>query len=106
MELDDKDAKLERMEVVDGKDAYVLSFGDKKEVFYDKESGLKIKEVTKGEMMGQTFTAITSFSDYAEVDGIKFPYTINQATGPQEFTFKISKIVINEGRSEEHTSEL
>src|SRR5690554_3033557 len=100
MELDAKDAKLERMEAVDGKDAYVLSFGDKKEVFYGKESGLKIKEVTKGEMMGQTFTAITSFSDYAEVDGIKFPYTINQATGPQEFTFKISKIVINEGVSD------
>ncbi|MGB3345279.1 MAG: insulinase family protein [Aequorivita sp.] len=100
MELTAKDAKLERMEAVDGKDAYVLSFGDKKEAFYDKESGLKIKEVTKGEMMGQTFTAVTSFSDYADVDGIKFPYTINQATGPQEFTFKISKIVINEGVSD------
>lgn len=97
MELVAKDPKLERMEAVDGKDAYVLSFGDKKEVFYDKESGLKIKEVTSGEMMGQAFTATTSYSDYAEVDGIKFPYTINQSTGMQEFTFKITNVQINEG---------
>lgn len=100
MELAAKDAKLERIEAVDGKDAYVVSFGDKKEAFYDKESGLKVKEVTKGEMMGQSFTTISSFSDYSEVDGIKFPHTINHATGPQEFTFKISKIVINEGVSD------
>ena len=100
MELAVKDAKLERMEVVDGKEAYVVSFGNNKEVFYDKLSGLKIKEITHGEMMGQPFTATISFSDYAAVDGIKFPHTINQAIGPQEFIFKITKIAINEGVSD------
>ncbi len=96
-ELSAKNAKLERVEPVDGKDAYVISFSGSKEAFYDKESGLKVREVTTQEMMGQSVTSTISLGNYKEVDGIKFPFTLKQAAGPQEITFELSKVSINEG---------
>ena len=99
-ELSVKDAKLERVEPIDGKDAYVLSFQEGKESFYDKVSGLKVREVTTREVMGQSVTSTVSLENYKEVDGIKFPFTLKQAAGPQEITFETSKISINEGVSD------
>ncbi len=99
-ELSAQNAKLERVEPVDGKDAYVVGFPGNKEVFYDKESGLKVKETSTQEMMGQSITTTASFENYKEVDGIKFPFTIKQAAGPQEITFEISEVKINEGVSD------
>lgn len=100
MELNAKNAKLERVEPVDGKDAYVISFGSDKEAFYDKESGLKVKETSTQKMMGKSVTSTVSYGDYKEVDGIKFPFTIKQSAGPQELTFNINKVTINEGVSD------
>lgn len=99
-ELSVKGAKLERIEAVDGKDAYVISFEGGKEAFYDKASGLKVKEVTTQEAMGQSVTSTISFENYKEVDGIKLPFTIKQTAGPQELAFEISKVNINEGVSD------
>ncbi|MBT0606939.1 M16 family metallopeptidase [Aequorivita echinoideorum] len=100
MELQVKDAKLERMEQVDGKDAYVISTGENTEIFYEKESGLKVKQNTVTEMMGQTINATTTFGNYKEVNGIKLPYTIGQTAGPQVLTFNITDVKINEGVSD------
>ncbi len=100
MELNTKNVKLERVEPVDGKDAYVVSFGSDKEAFYDKESGLKVKETSTQKMMGKSVTSTVSYGDYKEVDGIKFPFTIKQSAGPQELTFNISKITVNEDVSD------
>lgn len=96
-ELNAKNAKLERVEDVDGKSAYVISQGEGEEASYDKESGLKIKEVSTQEMNGQKMATTILYDDYQEVKGIKFPFTIQQSAGPQELTFKISKVSINEG---------
>ena len=95
MELNAKDAQLERMEAVDGKDAYVISFGKSSEVFYDKETGLKVKETNTQEAMGQTATTTITYGDYKAVDGVKFPFLIQQSAGPQEINFKVDKIIIN-----------
>lgn len=100
-ELKAKDAKLERVEKVDGKDAYVLSYKNGKEVYFDKDSGLKLKEVMKQEMMGQTFTSTTSYEDYKEVKGIKVPFIIKQELGPQEITFNVKEVLVNEGVTDE-----
>lgn len=97
IELTAKEANLERVEPVDGQDAYVLSLGNGREAYYDKESALKVKEVSKQEMMGQSVSVITTYSNYKEVNGIKFPHTIGQIVGPQQFTFNITNIKINEG---------
>lgn len=95
MELNLKDAKLDRIESVDGKDAYVISVGKDQENFYDKETGLKLREVSTQEMMGQSITSTVNYSDYKKQDGIMFPYAIGQTAGPQELTFKIEKIEVN-----------
>ena len=43
----------------------------------------------------------TIYSDYREVEGVKFPFMIAQSMGPQSFEFKVSEIKVNEGVSEE-----
>ncbi|MCG2429888.1 M16 family metallopeptidase [Aequorivita xiaoshiensis] len=92
-ELSAKDAKLDRVE----EGAYVIVLEEGQEAFYDKESGLKVKEVSTQEMNGQKISTTIVYDDYTEVNGIKFPFTIKQSAGPQELTFKVSKVSINEG---------
>lgn len=92
-ELSAKNAKLDRVE----EGAYVIVLEEGQEAFYDKESGLKVKEVSTQEMNGQKISTTIVYDDYTEVNGIKFPFTIKQSAGPQELTFKVSKVSINEG---------
>ncbi|WP_310991486.1 M16 family metallopeptidase [Aequorivita marina] len=99
-ELDAKNAKLERLEDVDGNSAYVVALAEGQEAFYDKATGLKVKEVTTVEMNGQKVATTVRYDDYQEVDGIKFPFTIMQSAGPQVLTFKINNVSVNEGVSD------
>jgi predicted Zn-dependent peptidase len=88
---------LDGMEDVNGKKAYKVKVSEEKTLYYDVETGLKVQEVTKAEMMGQQMTTTTTYSDYREVQGIMFPYSIAQTVGPQSFEFIVSEIKINEG---------
>lgn len=93
-----KAGKLERIEAVNGKPAYVIKL-DKKEIFYDQASGLKIKEVEtvkgpQGEMQSPTI-----YSDYKEVNGIKFPHKMAKKMGPMNMEFIVKEIKINSGVS-------
>ncbi|NND88780.1 MAG: insulinase family protein [Flavobacteriaceae bacterium] len=102
MELTAEEAKLERMEQVDGNDAYVISFGNSgMEAYYDKSTGLKVKETNTEEQMGQQVKTATLYSDYQAVDGVMLPHTVIQSMGPREITFKVKEILINEGVSDE-----
>ncbi|MGO4913421.1 insulinase family protein [Leeuwenhoekiella sp. W20_SRS_FM14] len=98
--LDDETIKLEKIEKVDGKNAYVLALNDKKKAFYDTESGLKIKEETTQEMQGQTFVQTVLFGDYKEVKGVQFPTKLSQSMGPQNIEFTFSEVKVNEGVTE------
>lgn len=100
-ELTVGNAELEGIEAVDGKDAYVVKIDENSKSFYDVESGLKVKSVKTMSQGGQTMTIPTGYSDYQEVKGVKFPFMISQSMGPQSFEFKVSKILVNEGVSEE-----
>lgn len=96
-ELNAPNAKLVRAEQVNGKDTYVISFGDKdSEYFYDKESGLLVQQSNTVEAMGQTIVSTVVYEDYKTVDGIKVPHSIKQSAGPQELTFKVNEVLINE----------
>ncbi len=99
-ELTVKDAKLVRVEDVDGKSAYVVSLSENDEAFYDKATGLKIKEVSTTEMNGQKVATTVLYENYQDVNGIKFPFTIKQSAGPMELEFSVSKVSINEGVSD------
>jgi hypothetical protein len=82
---------LDGIEEVNGSDAYrlVLTYpsGKQSTQFIDVKSGLKVKET--GEQ------GVATFSDYREVDGVKFPYAISQQMGPQTIDMKVLTVKIN-----------
>jgi zinc protease len=100
-ELTPGDAKVMGIEQVDGKDAYAVALSDDTTAYYDVETGLKVQSVKTVSQMGQTMTVPTGFSDYKEVNSVKFPHKITQSFGPQNFEFNVSSIQINEGVTEE-----
>nr|WP_298331762.1 pitrilysin family protein [uncultured Christiangramia sp.] len=96
-ELTVGDAKIEGIEQVDGKDAYVVSADETTKNYYAVDSGLKVQSVKTVSQGGQTMSIPTGYGDYQEVKGVKFPFTISQSMGPQSFEFKVSEIMVNEG---------
>jgi zinc protease len=64
--------------------------------FFDVESGLKILEVKDVQTPSGKFKQEIWFSDYRDVNGIKYPYKIRQKLGPQELTFEVTSIKLNQ----------
>lgn len=91
---------LEKIEPIDGSDAYVVKVGDDTTIYYDVASGLKIKQVVEVEAMGKTIEQSFEFTDYKEVDGIKFPHTMKMSVGPQQFDFIVKEIRLNKDVSD------
>ncbi|SNR55711.1 insulinase family protein [Lutibacter flavus] len=96
---DDK-VTLEKIEPMDGRDSYVVKVGEDITVYYDTTTGLKTKQVTVLKAMGQTMEQALTFSNYKEVNGIKIPHTMGMSVGPQQFTFEVKEVKINEGVTE------
>ena len=46
-------------------------------------------------------TIPTTYSNYQEVEGVKFPFGITLSMGPQSFEFNVSEIQVNQNVSEE-----
>lgn len=92
-----KTATLDRIEPIDGKNAYVIKHNDS-EIFYDMETGLKVKviETQKGPQ-GKEVKIPREFSDYKEVNGVKFPHKMTVKQGPMNMEFITKEIKINEG---------
>jgi len=67
------------------------------EQFYEINSGLKIKEVKEVETTLENFVQETFYSDYKEVDGLKFPFKIKQSFGMQTIEMNVSSVKLNEG---------
>lgn len=101
-ELNYSDSKLtlKGIESVEGKDAYVVevekSSGEKVTNYYDTTSGLKVKkaETAKGPG-GQEVVQETTYGDYKEVDGIKFPYEMVVPMAGQKIEFKTISVNVN-----------
>ncbi|WP_425656962.1 M16 family metallopeptidase [Tenacibaculum ascidiaceicola] len=94
-----KTGTLDRIEPIDGNNAYVIKHG-KKEIFYDVKSGLKVKEVKTAKGPQGEIKVPVVFLDYKEVNGIKFPHKMIQKNGPITFEFITKEIKINEGVSD------
>jgi predicted Zn-dependent peptidase len=95
-----KKGKLDRIEPIDGKNYFVIVFNDT-EVFYDMESGLKYQEVKTAKTPDGKETKVpTMFSDYREVNGIMFPYSIASKMGPMDLNFEVKEVKVNEGVSD------
>jgi len=90
------EATLEKIENVDGENAYKINVGDSKSIYYSVDTGLKIKQTETSPMGSQDLF----YSDYQKVGDVMFPFQMIQTAGPQKFEFKVKEIKVNEGVSD------
>ncbi|MEQ8303918.1 MAG: insulinase family protein [Cyclobacteriaceae bacterium] len=97
--LEDVEAKLAGVELVDGKEAYVIEYklqsGGVSTFYYDAQSGLKVQQVETVEGPQGTMSATTTYTEYKPVNGVLIPQVINQNQGPMNFKFEIIEIKLN-----------
>lgn len=101
--LQNENSKLSGIEMVDNKEAYVISTKGEivsLSVYFDVETGLKLKESQTISMQGKTQNQESTFGDYKEFNGVKFPGTKTGNLGPQTVTFTLTNAQINEGVTE------
>ena len=83
--------ELEGIEVVDGADTYRLVLtnpsGTQTTSFIDVATGLKVKEISD--------QGTATFSDYREVNGVKFPFALGQQLGPQTMDLQVLNVKVN-----------
>ena len=93
--LDNEDVKFSSIEIEDGRELYALEVnGDY--IYYDKETGLKIKQTQNASMPdGTQVSQTTYYENYISVDGILFPHIIKVPMGPQNMDFNMTQIVVN-----------
>ncbi|ELR69552.1 Insulinase-like:Peptidase M16 [Fulvivirga imtechensis AK7] len=92
--------ELTGVEKIDGKDAYAIEVtypsGSKLIEYYDAGSGLKVQETKTQKTPQGEMSLSTTYSDYKEVDGIKFPYLVVQPMGGgMKLNVKTQNIEIN-----------
>jgi len=82
---------------IDGQDVIKMKIvnpsGKEQTVYYNRASGLKVKEVTTGAQG----TMASTYAEYTVVNGVKFPKKMNQTVGPQSFDIVFETIKVNEG---------
>jgi len=101
--LKSDNVKFSGIEQVDGKDAYVIEVPGEIitwTMFYDVESGLKVKEIQTSNMQGRSQKQDALLKDYNDYSGIKFPETRAANMMGQAIEFKLKEVKINEGVSE------
>ncbi|HSD64205.1 MAG TPA: hypothetical protein VLB50_10420, partial [Ignavibacteriaceae bacterium] len=91
--------RLGGMEKVNNKDVYKIEMifpsGNKWGEYFDPETGLKVKETKDVKTAQGNFTQENLYSDYRDVDGVKYPFMIKQSLGPQNMEFRVVSIKIN-----------
>ncbi|MDM1406418.1 pitrilysin family protein [Myroides sp. DF42-4-2] len=94
----DAAAVLTGIESINGVDAYGVKAGNTT-TYYDTTTGLKVAAVQELEQMGQKMQQVVNYSDYKEVNGIKFPFVQSMNVGI-EIEMKVKEIKVNEGVSD------
>lgn len=95
-------AKMElvAVESINGSDAYAvevtLSKGNSYTVYFDTESGLKVRYTKVMDTPQGQMTQSVSYHDYKEVSGVMFPHLIKQQIGPQNIEMKASEVLVNQ----------
>ena len=90
---------LAGIEQVDNIDCYivkmVLPSGLRWQQYYSIETGFKIKEIKELHTEQGLFEQESFYSDYRNVDGLKFPFNIVQNMGMQKLELNVSSIKLN-----------
>jgi len=87
---------LKSIEVLDGVEAYKViatsPSGKETTYYFDADTGLKIQEMTSAAGM----TVTSKFTDYKEVDGVKFPHKLTQlGVAPIPLVLVVKEIKVN-----------
>lgn len=99
--FDDNELTIEGIFPIEGKEAYkiiVISPSGKKVFkYYDKQSGLLIKQESfvKNPMTGEEMIQPMIFSDYKENDGVQFPHKLSTQMMGQDMEIIITDIKLN-----------
>ncbi|CCH57035.1 hypothetical protein BN8_06434 [Fibrisoma limi BUZ 3] len=93
---------VEGKEQVDGRDAYKVTstFADGTPLwtdYYDVETGLKVKNIG---VFGQDDTRTSKYSEYKDVNGVKFPFSVNIVSPSMTISLKTNSVQINKGISD------
>ena len=84
---------------LDGTEVYKLSLKEKDGAvttfFIDKDSYMILKSATRKMSNGQEIEGSSEFSDYREVEGLKFPFTTIMGTAGQTMSSKVVSIELN-----------
>ena len=93
--------KLVGIETVDSTICYEISMTTDSSLiwdqFYDTNTGLKIKEIRDIETSQGKFKEESTYSDYKNVKGVKYPFKIRQTIGRQTAEMKVDSITVNTG---------
>ena len=94
--LDPSNMEIVSLSPIDGKDVYKIKVKDDSFRFYDAETGLLVMTEETTSAMGNEIITVTKFSDYKEVDGIKFAFKTEIVTGPQTIVIEADQVIVNE----------
>ena len=94
--LDPSNMEIVSLSPVNGKDVYKIKVKDDSFRFYDAETGLLVMTEETTSAMGNEIITVTKFSDYKEVDGIKFAFKTEIVTGPQTIVIEADQVIVNE----------
>lgn len=95
-----KDLTLGKIEKIEGTDAYSLKTADAT-YYYDTKTGLKVGEIKKQKMQGKEVEIPTYFSNYKDVDGVKFPFTIKVNQMGQDMQLDVKSYELNKATAED-----
>ena len=87
-------------EKVRDSDAYVIeatpiAAGDPDKLYFDVQSGLEVRSVTRRHTPDGPLEFTAEIKDYREIDGIKLPYEVEQSSSQNSFTIKFTDIQHN-----------
>ena len=92
-------AELRGIESVQGEDCYVVemkkSNGELRTAFYSVASGLLLLEREVKDMKGEPVAEETTYENYQEVNGVKYPGVRTTNAGGQSFVVRINKARYN-----------
>jgi hypothetical protein len=81
-------------------DAYVVEAtpatgGDPDKLYFDTQSGLEVRSVTRRHTPDGSAEFAANIEDYKDLDGIKLPFTVEQSSAQNAFTIKFTEIEHN-----------
>ena len=96
--MENENVTLTGIEEVDGQKAYAVKLkgqSTKTTTYYAVESGLKLKQTTVTEMMGQTQTQDTTYGNYKSFGSLLIPTTTTVPLGPQAVDATLTNVKVN-----------